>query len=63
MSYVQVCPQLPDSNGLCPVALEWVETASAGITLEQWHSLLPVVFSVLLSAWGVKTLVRFIKNR
>jgi hypothetical protein len=59
--YFQVCPVSPE-NGVCPEPLVWVESAKAGLTLDQFHSILPEIIGVLLMVWGFRTLVKFILN-
>lgn len=61
MSYLQVCPQLPTSDG-CPVELIWVETASAGVTASQFLQMLPAIIGILLTCWTFKQLIRMVFN-
>ncbi len=60
--FFEVCPVTP-LDGVCPEPLVWVETARAGLTLEQFHSVLPQIVAVLLLSWGIRSLVRLIRNR
>lgn len=62
MRYVQVCPATP-VDGLCPEPLIWVQTASAlPLTYAEFVQITPALVAVLLSAWGIKKLVKLVFN-
>lgn len=62
MRFVQVCPTAP-IDGVCPEPLIWVEVASTiPLTYAEFAQLVPALVGVLLTAWGIKQLVRQIFN-
>ena len=56
-SFVQVCP-VETINGACPEPMVWREVASTlPLTFEQFQTMLPAFFVVLLTAWGFRKLL------
>ena len=50
-------------DGLCPEPLIWVQTASAlPLTYAEFVQRTPALVAVLLSAWGIKKLVKLVFN-
>jgi hypothetical protein len=62
MNFVQVCPTQP-VNGSCPEPLVWVEVGSSlPLTYAEFAQLVPALVGILLTAWGIKILLRLIFN-
>ncbi len=61
--YQQVCPVEPIS-GTCPEPLIWVEVVQrVYLTWADFSQMLPAIILALLTAWGIRLLVRFLLNQ
>lgn len=62
-NWVQACPQIP-VDGVCPVALIWIEqTTRVYLTWDLFYAILPNISLVLLTAWGLKRALKFMLPR
>lgn len=62
MHFLEVCPQ-PPAQGVCPVDMIWVDFSNQSLTFAEFTQLMPRLVAVLLTAWGIKQLLRLIFNR
>lgn len=58
-NWTQACPQTP-VDGSCPVPLIWIEQATrVYLTWDLFYLMLPSISLVLLTAWGLKRVLKF----
>lgn len=62
MSWVQVCP-VDVVNGSCPEPLVWHDIGAVlPLTFDQFYAMLPELIGILVTAYGVKLIVRLMLN-